>query len=266
MNNFNGLTHMNIEICSLCNKNCWFCGRREREKIHGDQNYGFMDFKLLQHIAKETPSQITVAFHNNGEGLLYPFLGKGIKLFKHCIKYIVTNGKLILEKAPEIINNLDIISISIIENDNEKEKKLQFNLLEKFLKLKGNKRPNVTLRFVGNVNEYPYKKFNLLHINRILHAPKGSINYKLPPPIPEHGLCNELLNRLSVDRFGNVSVCVRYDYKGELILGNIKEKSLIELWNSPKRKWMLNKFIEGKRKDIPYCGNKCHYWGIPRGK
>ncbi len=261
----NSLAHMNVEISSLCNKKCIHCGRREREKIYGNQNYGFMDFKLLQLIAKQTPPGITIALHNSGEPLLYPKFGQAVKLFKHCITYIVTNGKLIIDKANEIINNLDVMSISIIQDDNPKERDLQIKLLRKFLKLKGNCKPMVTLRFVGKIDESLYEEFNLLKIRRVLHAPQGSINYQRPPTIPEHGICWELLSRLAIDRFGYVSVCVRFDPEGELILGNIKEKSLIELWNSPKRKWMLNKFIEGKRNEIPYCGNKCDYWGCPTG-
>ena len=168
-NCFNGLSHINLELSSLCNKECWFCGRREREKIYGNQNYGFIDFNLLQKISTEVPSGVTIAFHNNGEGLLYPNFGEAIKLFKHCITYIVTNGKLLIEKANEIIDNLDIISISIIENDNDNEKNLQIKNIDTFLKIREDKKPNIILRFVGNVDKEPYKKFNLIHVNRILH-------------------------------------------------------------------------------------------------
>ncbi|KKM86916.1 hypothetical protein LCGC14_1274260, partial [marine sediment metagenome] len=51
--------------------------------------------------------------------LLYPRFGDAVQCFKHCTTSIVTNGKLLIEKADEIIDNLDILSISIIENDVE---------------------------------------------------------------------------------------------------------------------------------------------------
>jgi len=262
---FNGLGQINIELTSRCNKNCWMCGRRKRERLYGNQNYGDMDFELIEMIAEEVPPGIVIAFHNNGEGLLYPRFGEAVKLFSHCHTYIVTNGLLLYRKAFEIIDNLDIISISIIQDEEKNIKIEQKEILKKFLKIKGDKKPSVTLRFVGDVDEEYYEEFDLMKVRRLLHAPEGSIGFKRPPTIPEHGVCQDLLNRLAIDRYGNVSTCVRFDPDGELILGNIKENSLLELWNSEKRKWIIELQIQGRRNEIPFCGNKCEFYGVPTG-
>jgi len=262
---FNGLGQINVEISSRCNKNCWMCGRRKRERLYGDQNYGDMDFDVLEKIAAQVPEGIMIAFHNNGEGLLYPRFKEAVELFPHCITYLVTNGLLLVEKAEEIIGNLDILSISVIEKEDTMVKAFQMAIIEKFLELKGDQKPNVTLRFVGDVDEEPYKKFNLMGVRRLLHNPEGSVGFKKSPTIPEHGVCQDLLNRLAIDRYGNVSTCVRFDPDGELVLGNIKEKRLAELWNSMKREWMIAMHVRGKRKSISYCGDKCEFWGVPTG-
>jgi len=262
---FNGLGQINCELTSKCNKNCWMCGRRKRERLYGDQNYGDMDFNLVEKIAGQVPPGVMIAFHNNGEGLLYPRFGEAVTLFSHCNTYIVTNGLLLYKKAFEIIDHLDILSVSIIQDEEKDIKEIQKIILKEFLQLKGGKKPNVTLRFVGDIDKEYYKEFDLMKVRRLLHAPEGSVGFKKQPTIPEHGVCQDLLNRLAIDRYGNVSTCVRFDPEGELILGNIKETLLIDLWNSEKRKWMIEMHIQGKRKEIPFCGNKCEFYGVPTG-
>lgn len=278
-----GLIQINIEISSLCNKNCWCCGRREREKKYGFQNYGFINFKLLQKIARQIPLGIIVVLHNSGEPTMYPRLKEAIDLFKknNNIVQFNTNGKLILEKAHEIINHLDSLCFSIIENDEDSDE--QYEKIKKFLELKKESKPLVVFRLLGDVckyylnKKYYYnlnrllrikelaKKYNCIICQRTLHLPKGSIKYNKEVVVPEAGICLDLLTHLSIDRFGYISPCVRYDPEGELILGNIKEMSLLEAWNSQKRRNIIEKFLNGKRCEIPYCGNKCEYWGIPKG-
>jgi len=261
-----GLSVINCELTSRCNKNCWHCGRRERERLYGDQGYGDMPLHIVGLIASQIPPGIMVQLHRDGEPLVYPEFRKAVKLFKHCITNIVSNGKLIVEKSNEIINNLDILTISIIEDDDSNEKYFQLQQIEKFLKIKGEKKPHTILRFVGDVDEEPYKKFNLLHVNRTLHLPKGSVGYRKQPIIPEYGICLDFLTHLAIDRHGNVSMCVRFDPEGELRLGNITYTKLSILWNSEKRLYYKKKFIEGKRDELPFCGNKCEFWGCPIGR
>jgi len=265
--NFNGLANINVELTSRCNKECWMCGRRERDRLYKDLQYGDMDFELVKLIASQAPQGIVIQLHNNGEPLLYPEFGKAVALFGQngCITNIVTNGKLLLEKADEVIDNIDTLSISVIEKDTDADE--QYKIIEEFLKLKADKKPFTTLRFVGKVNEKRYEKFKVLKINRLLHAPAGSCNYRgKNPTIPEVGICLDFLNHLAIDVNGDVSVCVRFDPHRELVLGNIKDQDLSGLWNCPKRMEMKKLHVAGKRKQIPYCGNKCEFWGVPTGE
>lgn len=73
----------------------------------------------------------------------------------------------------------------------------------------------------------------------------------------------EVLIKLAIDRFGNVSCCVRFDPEGELRLGNLYDMTLEQCWNSEKRIKMREFHTSGMRKEIPYCGDKCEYWGVP---
>jgi radical SAM protein with 4Fe4S-binding SPASM domain len=153
------------------------------------------------------------------------------------------------------------MSISIFENDVEQEE--QYKIIKEFLQLKGDRKPYTTLRLIGNINEERYKIFKCLIVKRTLHLPKGSVEYRREPTIPEIGICWDFLTRLAINKKGDVSVCVRYDPEGELILGNLRDNTLDSLWNSDKRLRMKAMHVLGKRHEIPYCGDKCHYWGVP---
>lgn len=258
-----GLSCINVELTSRCNKDCWMCGRRKVDKDYPDLvlDYGDMDFGLVSKIAAQIPENVVVQFHRDGEALLYPCFGEAVKLFKNQVKNIVTNGKLIVKKADEIIDNLDTMSISIFENDTEADQQLE--LIKEFLKIKGKRKPYTTLRLIGNVDAGKYEKFNALIIKRAIHAQMGSFNYrKRNPTIPEIGICWDFLYHPCISRKGEVSICVRFDPKGVGVIGDINKESLEEIWNSKKRMEWLELHKQGRRDKIPLC-SYCHYWGIP---
>jgi radical SAM protein with 4Fe4S-binding SPASM domain len=262
----NGLTNINIELTDLCNKNCWMCGRRQREKQNPEimKSYGFMEFSLIERIAEQLPSDIVVQLHNNGEALLYPRFGEVVKLFSNQITNIVTNGKLLVKKSQEIIDNLDTIAISVFENDPESEK--QFETVKEFLQIKKDKKPYTIIRcngIVENINRY--EDLGLKIAYRILHSPKGSFDYKRKNPIiPEIGICWDFLHHLAVNKDGDVSICVRFDPKKLGVLGNVKTQTLEEMWNGEKRKEWLEYHKQGRRNLIPLC-SYCEFWGVPTG-
>lgn len=259
----NALSTINIELTSRCNKACWMCGRRKVDREYPELalDYGDMDFDLLRHIAPQIPPGIVTQFHRDGDALMYPRFGEAVSLFPNNIRNIVTNGKLLVEKADEIIGNLETLSISIFENDVEADE--QYGLIGKFLALKGVRKPFVTLRLIGDVDEEPYREFNQLIIRRVLHEPMGSFGYrKRKPTIPEIGICWDFLQHPCIDRKGNLSICVRFDPKALGRLGNLKESTLDELWNGPARKAWLDKHVAGRRSEVPLC-SKCEFWGVP---
>lgn len=259
---FNGLTTVNIELTSRCNKNCWMCGRRkiDREYPKIAMNYGDMDFSLVKKIAEQLPEGIVVQFHNNGEALLYPKFGKALKLFQKQIRCLDTNGKLIVEKAKEIIGSLDTLTISIFENDSDADE--QYKLVKQFLKIKGNKKPNLVYRCLGNVDRKRWEKLPGIVVTRILHNPLGSFQYQKKPTIPEIGICLEILSHMAIDRFGKVSICVRFDPKRLGVIGDANKKPLADIWNGAKRKEWIKYHLEGKRNKVLLCSH-CEFWGVP---
>ncbi len=259
-----GLARINIELTSRCNKACWMCGRRQIEKDNLNIEWGDMPFDMLIRIAYQLPIHVVVQLHNNGEPLLYAKLGKAIRLFKHQITALDTNGKLLVRQADEIIDNLDSLSLSVFERDDEAEE--QYEIFEKFMKIKGNRKPMIVVRVMGDVDISRYKQYDVIVARRLIHSPMGSFNYlKKSPTVPETGICQDFLHHLAIDRFGDVSMCVRFDPNRLGVFGNINRENLEDVWNGKLRREWLNKHIEGKRKDIPLC-SICDYWGVPTGE
>lgn len=260
-NNFNGLYCIHLELTSKCNKSCWMCGRRKLEKEYPELcNWGDMDFKLVENIAEQLPSSIVVQFHNNGEPLLYPRLGEALKLFGRQIKCLDTNGKLLVERADEIIDNVDTLTISVIEND--RDWKEQYEIVKEFIHLKNIQRPLMIYRLLGNIQHNAWEKLPGIIAKRTLHSPKGSFDYIHEVTVPEIGICLDALNHMAINRFGEVSSCVRFDPEKKGIIGDINKDKLIDIWNGLQHSVRLKMHMQGRRKELPLC-SECEYWGVP---
>lgn len=264
MAGFNGLYCVHLELTSRCNKNCWMCGRRKIDREYPEiaMNYGDMDFELVKKIAGQLPEGIVVQFHNNGEPLLYPRFGDAVRLFQDQIRCVDTNAKLILDKAGEIIGNLDTLTISVIEKDLDGNE--QYKLVKKFLELKGKRKPHLIYRCLGDVDEKKWEKLDGTVATRILHNPLGSFKYKKKPTIPEIGICTEILNHMAINRLGDISICVRFDPQGLGIIGNVNTDPLVDIWNGSQRRKWIKYHVEGNRNKIKLC-SYCDYWGVPTG-
>jgi radical SAM protein with 4Fe4S-binding SPASM domain len=240
------------------------CGRRKIEREHPELalDYGDMEFDLVKKIAEQLPEGIIIQFHNNGEPLLYPKFGEAVRLFKNQIKCVDTNAKLLVEKANEIIGNLDTLTISVIENDSEADQ--QHELVRKFLDIKKGRKPLMVYRCLGKVDIERWQKLNGIIATRVLHNPLGSFEYRESPTVPEIGMCVEILNHMAISRVGKVSICVRFDPKNLGIIGDANHNDLVDIWNSSKRKEWIRYHLDGRRDAIPLCSS-CHYWGVPTG-
>jgi len=261
----NGLAVLNIELTSRCNKSCFMCGRRAIEKDHPEieENWGDMQFKLVEHISTQVPEDITIQFHNNGEPTLYPKLKEALQLFPRNIRCFNTNGKLLVDKAFDIIGNLETLTVSVIQDDDESDE--QYKIVKDFLAIKGDNKPYMVYRLLGEIkNKERWEKLPGLITTRPLHNALGSFNYKKKVTIPEVGFCLDLMNHLCINKNGSVSICVRFDPDGHGILGHLLSDSLEDLWNSPMRRDLIKEHLKGNRAANKLC-EKCHFYGVPRG-
>lgn len=254
---------LHIELTSRCNKSCWMCGRRKIERDHPSLvDWGDMPFDMVKSIAEQVPARTVVQFHNNGEPTLYPYLGMALYLFRHCFRSFNTNGKLLVEKADRIIGNLERLVISVVERDLEGD--LQYRIVREFLDRKGDRKPFMVYRLLGEVyNPKGWRTLPGRVITRTLHNPMGSRDYKKPVTIPEIGVCLDFLTHLAIDRYGYASICVRFDPYHVGRIGHLKEMTLQELWERKFEMWGEAHF-SGQRDKVPLC-KTCQFWGCPVG-
>jgi len=236
------------------------CGRRKIERDYPNLvNWGDMPYEMVESLSHQLPENIVIQFHDNGEPLLYGKLSEALSLFSTNIRCMDTNGRLLLDRQREIVDNLETITISTFTGDTESDD--QFQIIKGFLKIKGDKKPNVIIRCLGN-DPTPYKSMGCLIATRTIHSPMGSFDYEKQRIVPEIGICLDALSHLVIKRTGDVSMCVRFDPEGIGVIGNVSRQNLEDIWNGDERQRRLKLHIEGKRKEIPLC-SKCDYWGVP---
>lgn len=237
------------------------CGRRKIERDYPELvNWGDMDFELVEKIAKQLPPNVIVSLHNNGEPTVYPRLGDALKLFNKQIRHFDSNCKLIVEKSDEIIDNLESLTVSVVQDDIDADE--QYEIVKQFLEIKDNKKPMLIYRLLGKIEKRErWEKLPGLIANRTIHSPMGSFKYNTSPAIPEHGLCLDLLSHLVIDRFGLVSPCVRFDPKRLGVIGDANKTPLTDIWNGQERKKWISAHLEQRRDKIPLC-SYCDFYGV----
>ena len=267
----NGLKSINIELTSRCNKGdgtpgsgCFMCGRRKMEITHPELcDWGDIEYSTLEKIHPQIPKGVFIQWHWNGDPLLYGRLEDVFRLFSGHYMGLDTNGKLLMERR-SALKLLSSVTISIIPDDPEGNEQLK--IAERFIQEEN--RPSVMFRLLGEIDatrQYlirmwseKYDKVN--YCKRILHKPQGSFGYEKPVTKPEHGICEEMLHKLAIDRYSNVNPCVRFDPEKKNILGNLNESSLESIWSSDKRKEWIKHHINFERHKVPLCG-ECDFYG-----
>ncbi len=261
----NALNQLNIELTSKCFKHtmCKFCGHQDSD-INPNLAFGDMEFDLLCDISNQLNNGIIVSFHRDGEPTDYPRLGDALKLFGGYITSIVTHGENLVKKAKEIIGNCTTVTVSVFRGDPDHD--MQLDILKEFLQIKGDHRPVVQIKVVGDMDTVCYEKLGVRFIRRGIHIPSGNSRYaKDSPMVPEVGVCLDFLGKPTVDWKGRLFICNRLDTTDGGELGDLNDSTLDDLWNGSKRMEWLEAHKRGRR-DLaaPLC-RTCTYWGVPSG-
>jgi len=258
------IAQINIELSSRCDREtiCGFCGHQDR-KTNPNLKFGDIDFALLESIAGQIPRDCIVSFHRDGDPLTHPRLGEALRLFKHHPTSIVTHGEALTKRAYEIIDNCTTVTVSVIPKD--KDRDIQIKSIEGFLYKKMERKPQVQLKFVGDIeNPEAYAKLRLPIIGRALHVKPGNWKYhKAVPLVPEIRVCLDFLGRPTIDWRGRVFCCNRLDTMDAGLIGDLTKDTLSNIWNGPIRRKMLEAHLSGHRENANSLCKDCTYWGIP---
>jgi len=267
-----------VELTNSCNLNCTMCLNKSLPK----DSFGFMDFGVYKKIIDEISGKVyDIYLHHRGESLLHPQLFQMISYAKeHNIHTrLHTNATLLgEEKAAGIINSgLDFISFSFDGYDKETYEDIRRGAnFEKtlaniigFLKLKQSmksRHPFTAFTIIefpakgvsGAVKKEFLSRFQSLPLDAIrirkAHNWGGSYNALAGRKCPGFIPCTFLWYALTIFWDGTVVPCPQ-DFFGRLKLGNVKDSSLLGLWNS-KKQISLRKMMHRKASiDIEPCRN-----------
>lgn len=249
-----------LEITTNCNKRCKFCGGTTRKsEFISVENF---EYRLLQ--IKGLGERIYL--HVAGEPLLHPNLADFLRIAEqnNISIGIVTNG-LLLEKQQNILLSPALhelnISLHSAENSDEFEK-----IINSALNLWNLRSDNLILNFriwngetakqsLEKLYEILREKFN--KNLQILHEFKSANKHKITENLFVHfdfpfswnknaasqknGFCYGLQSHFAILCDGSVVPCCLCK-NGEIVLGNINEKSITQILSNPKTKAIVGGF------------------------
>ncbi len=277
-----------VDPADICNFQCRFCPTGNRRLIKTTKRKpGLMDFELYKKIINdisefESPVKV-LRLYKDGEPLLHPRFADMIRYAKErgCASEIDTtsNGSLLNpEKNLALIEGgLDRINISVEGVSRENYKKfskyqIDFNRFVDNIRHLYEHKKNclVVLKTCGDVlseeeRELFFKTFGDI-ADRIFieHVAPCWPNFKMQDLTPnsEFGIygqeikevevCPYIFYSISVNSDGTVSLCF-LDWARELIIGDIKNQSLKDIWNGEVLFNYRKMHLMKRRKDHPIC-------------
>lgn len=254
--NYSSPVHLDIELSTRCNLNCEFCFRQDCKYEQKDIDVELAITLLDQAKAINVKS---VKFNWRGEATIHSKLLIIFLYAKKLCLYTMLNTNLALDYGNNLlakIADIDNLKISIDSMNKETYEKIRkgadflkvisnLRLLDFFRRTETNKRePIVINRRTSELTTESNEQF-ICQLNQF-----GKFKYDIRPAMPRNQkqiyqdklkerkrkYCAQPSRRMVVDVDGNVWMCcVSYNQDKALWLGNVKEKSLKECWDSSKR-------------------------------
>lgn len=282
-----------LDPSSACNFKCEFCPSAFSTKEDFEKKtFDFELFKKVIDDLKEFNSPIKVMRMNKiGEPLVNKNISKMIKYAKDSkmVNFIdfATNASLLNnELSLELVEaGLDKINISIEGVNEEQYKKyvhadIDFNSFVENIKFlyRNKKQLEITIKIPSNyITEDDKKIFfdtfsdycDRIFIENLTSIwPNFDINKKSDilkvEEKSQYGLddcdkkvCSYIFYSMVINSNGSVSACCP-DWQEKLIIGNVNNQSLKEIWNSNILKELQIMHLEGNRKNNDICANCGH--------
>jgi radical SAM protein with 4Fe4S-binding SPASM domain len=273
---------ISIEISSICNLSCIHCPPQQKEFSSQTRKHSHIDYNLFNLIMDDIDKngKHDIALHKDGEPLVHPrildILHRLKKNVSHNI-YLTTNAQNLNPALIDTIleNRIDIVNFSIGASSEEFYKKVRgrgfnkvMNNINNFLLAvsKGEWKPKVIVQiidlpeFAGMKEEINnFKKYWKNHNVQIAVWKKltwgvleGNNKFKFRYP------CYSLWHSFNINSNGIVTACCM-DWKQELIIGNVNNEKIEDIWKGENLLELRKKHIYGEENNINACA-KCNYW------
>jgi radical SAM protein with 4Fe4S-binding SPASM domain len=283
-------TFFQIQTTNLCNGSCLMCPVSSRLKIKPKKMSDKLFKKIINEIIDYDLSFTQISLYLQNEPLMDEDIFNKYKLIKKLSKGqiftgIVTNGTLFSDKnIKELVDsNIDSVLISLDSVKKETYNKIRqglnfkkvINNIEKINNSKFSKK--FGLKFVlqkENIDELrEFKKYwnskgvpvtiallnnrsgDVINYNSLsLKKRKIPISLKINNLIanPANMDCHYPFLNFNILYNGDVIICCN-DYNKKIVLGNLNESSIKEIWNSKKYQEIRELFYNKEYEKIPAC-------------
>ena len=277
--------HLDIEATSACNFLCTMCPRTEmmeKKTFWKVENFDMKSYENI--ITTGVPLGLkSVKFQYLGEPLVNKHLVKMIKFAKKAgVEDVMfnTNASLLDEKKSReiILSGVDKIFFSFDSPYREEFNKIRvkgdYDLVIKniknFMKVKKELKSDTPITRVQMVlmkdNQREWEDFQKLFSNLVdTIAYIDYLDHGIQNKHKEKGVvkigsrkkkfcCPQLWQRMFVHPDGVVTPCC-LDSSREMVMGNIKENSIKDIWKNELYQDMREKHMNGKIDEIPTCRN-----------
>lgn len=268
-----------IEPTSCCNLNCVMCLNKDLAK----SEKGFMDFNVFKKVIDEASvfAHDLNLFHR-GESLLHPEIFRMIKYAKKKGLYtrLNTNATLLNEERSRQIldSGLDFLSFSFDGYEKKVYENIRIganfdetlnNILD-FLSVKKKMAKSIpyaaftiiefsdysSSEMKGKIKKEFVKRFDSLPLEHFVvrkpHNWAGGYDVKESTFNKGPIRCTFPWYSLTIFWDGSVLPCPQ-DFYGKLVLGNVKDSSLLEIWNGPEEILLRKNLSEQQHKNVVPC-------------
>lgn len=257
-------TSFDISVCGACNRRCLFCPRSNTQAFPNKQEYLSLDLllKLLKEL-RAIDYKSRLSFSGFSEPLLHKDLSQMIRLVRKYLAdvtlTVITNGDLLTPSGLSEFfrNGLTQIKISLYDGPHQ---------IEHFRKMKeeaglSDEQVEIRARYVS-ADLVDYSSIPGFFLSNRAGALKDEKYFpKLAEPL--NRVCYYPFYMVMLDYNGDVLLCP-HDWHKKLIIGNLYNSSLYELWTS-KEMMNVRRTLKNNSRNFKPC-NECNIDGTFKGE
>lgn len=221
-----------VGVSKNCNLHCNYCPNTFLTQKPAEQIMSMPLFEKILENLKKINFQGKFTFHRYNEPLIV-----------NVEQYIVAAKKYLPKISAELSTNGSMLSKARLE-------KLQETPVDKIIVTQHTKKG-----FIDNLDKIPdnlLKNVDVRYGDELILVNRAGILWKTQKELSKP--CYYVEKALAVNSDGQVPLCAD-DYYSKIVLGNLKNESLEEIWNKPSVSKLREQLIKGNRKFINLCRN-----------
>jgi radical SAM protein with 4Fe4S-binding SPASM domain len=233
-----------FETSTFCNRKCIYCPDSKYQRV-GDEDGKFMREVVFEKLIKDLSEMNfkgLIAPHLYGEPLTDPRLTNWISRIRTVLPEstikVVTNGDLLNRKKYNELINAGVNYFYVSKHSPELSKGV-IDILNSVTDIERKKR----IRILDFYEDYRNEQ-------RMLNTRGGDVKLKKKLRHPINCL---YVTYPVINTFGDMILCCN-DFHSKYTSGNIKERSLIDIWQDPQNIKLRKRVYRGYY-DLPICQN-----------